>query len=440
MKFLPSKTALPLLGLLLAASGCAAPGNTGSIDEEQLYNTNNILGRPLFDLEGMAPASLAVRPFVRVGLMWDSPDDTALEGRFADEDGRWGPWRSIETVWSEGDARTGQLDVPSGSRQLFQLKLANGDAPRNLVAEAIEQVGEGQEPAQALPASQEPYASIALMLAPSSLVHPRSDWGARPPACSSGSHTPVRVTIHHTDTPLPDSISPQARLRQIQAYHIDTRGWCDIGYHFLIDWNGAAWQGRDERVIGAHVANHNTGNIGISYMGTYNTISATTAQITKGAKLLYWLHGKYSIPLNRDRIWGHRQWASTDCPGNKLYSQLDNLVKQAVCGGTCNSTPAKGTLSGVVYVSHGSGSTDTSDRIEGATVSVAGLGTKTAASGTAAWSFEAAAGTYTVKVSASGYQSGSRSCAVTSGKETTCSVGLVATSPGNDGEEEKMAV
>jgi len=70
-------------------------------------------------------------------------------------------------------------------------------------------------------------------------VNGRSVCGARAARCSS-SHRPNRVTIHHTVTPTHDRLSPQARLRQIHSYHQDVRGWCDIGYHFLVSRDGQA--------------------------------------------------------------------------------------------------------------------------------------------------------------------------------------------------------
>jgi len=55
--------------------------------------------------------------------------------------------------------------------------------------------------------------------------------------------------VHHTATPLPDSVSVVTRLRGIQNYHIDTRGWCDIGYHYLVT-EGDTVPGIDELLGG----------------------------------------------------------------------------------------------------------------------------------------------------------------------------------------------
>lgn len=51
--------------------------------------------------------------------------------------------------------------------------------------------------------------------------------------------------IHHTagsNTYTADQVP--AILRSIQAYHVNGRGWIDIGYHVLVDRFGRAWEGR----------------------------------------------------------------------------------------------------------------------------------------------------------------------------------------------------
>ncbi|HSA24556.1 MAG TPA: peptidoglycan recognition family protein, partial [Myxococcota bacterium] len=244
----------------------------------------------------------------------------------------WGPWEPIEAYWQEGVAHNGHLDAPDGLGLGFQLRLSNGEAPQHVVAEGIEVLGEpgAEELPQELaapPAGDGQYGELEQALFPSTIVHPRSDWGARAPRCSLSSHSPVKVTVHHTATPLPDSMTVRQRLRQIQSYHMYTNGWCDIGYHVLVDWNGAAWQGRNETKVGAHVLDHNTGNVGVSYLGTYTTHSVSSTQVNKGAAILRWLHNRYGIPRSRTYIKGHRQYAATACPGDKLYAKLNTMVE-----------------------------------------------------------------------------------------------------------------
>jgi len=418
-----------LIAVTVLIQACGAGMGTGSMEEGELYNTLGLENMQLFNEQGMAEVAWSAFAFQRAGLMWDAEDGCQLEARIMDQDGNWSDWRPVVPTWSEGIARTGYVEI--GARGVaFQLRHVGGPEPSYLLAEAIEKVGEPVEPIEEQ--LTEGYASLSQALAPSSLVHPRSDWGARPPACSSGSHSPAKITVHHTATPLPDSLSPTARLRQIQAYHIDSNGWCDIGYHFLVDWNGALWQGRNETVIGAHVANNNTNNVGISFMGTYNSKEPTSSQLSHVANLMAWLHGRYGIPLNRTYIKGHREYrgnAAGDCPGDKVYAKLSYMINLAAGGGDGGGGgggggSGNGVLQGVVFEDVGAGTADMSRRIYGATVKLNTGASATANSTDAYWSFSVPAGTYTVTASKSGYNTASRSCTVTAGGQSWCSIGL----------------
>ena len=53
----------------------------------------------------------------------------------------------------------------------------------------------------------------------------------------------------------------------IRSWHVDGRGWSDIGYHFFIDLYGDIYKGRDIAKIGAHTKGQNRNSIGICYCG-----------------------------------------------------------------------------------------------------------------------------------------------------------------------------
>ncbi len=84
-----------------------------------------------------------------------------------------------------------------------------------------------------------------------------------------------------------------------------------------------------------------------------------------------------------------------------------------------------GTLRGVVFQDQGVGTMDLSVRLPGATVRVIETGaTASAAAGDGAWSFTLPPGTYTVEARAAGHLTATRTCEVTGGGTTWCSVGL----------------
>ncbi|MBA7647606.1 hypothetical protein ES703_55382 [subsurface metagenome] len=147
----------------------------------------------------------------------------------------------------------------------------------------------------------------------------RSEWGARDPKGGYKSHSPYQITIHHTVTPKDGA----SRVRSIQNYHMDKKGWIDIGYHYLIDSQGRIYEGRPAGVVGAHVRGHNTGNIGIAVIGNYENEDITSTQQKAIEDLGVWLCSTYSI--STDRIYGHRDFASTTCPGKYLYNRLSKI-------------------------------------------------------------------------------------------------------------------
>jgi hypothetical protein len=155
----------------------------------------------------------------------------------------------------------------------------------------------------------------------------RSAWGANPPRSNSGSHTPNRLTIHHTTGP--NKIYGPLGVKSIQTFHQRDRGWSDIGYHFLVDQDGKIYEGRPERTIGAHVANQNSGNLGISLMGDFSSGKGdpTDAQFKATAHLIKHLTKKYNIQVNRTLIKGHGERMATDCPGHNVLKRFDELLR-----------------------------------------------------------------------------------------------------------------
>ena len=130
-------------------------------------------------------------------------------------------------------------------------------------------------------------------------------------------------------------------MRGIQAYHTQGRGWCDIGYNFLVDRFGRIFEGRKggvkKPVRGAHAGDFNTDTMGVSMMGNFDT--ARLSQRLKNAvtRLVGWRLGtNYVAPRGRttlvgkrlNRISGHRDVMSTACPGKHGYAWLPTLRKR----------------------------------------------------------------------------------------------------------------
>ena len=111
----------------------------------------------------------------------------------------------------------------------------------------------------------------------------RTQWGANE---TVSTWTPqyrrvLRFITHHTAwTNNPSDYA--ATVRAIHLYHAVTLDWGDIGYNYLIAPDGTIFEGRKggEAVIGGHTFNHNSGSIGIAFMGTFTSGEPTTSART----------------------------------------------------------------------------------------------------------------------------------------------------------------
>ena len=170
---------------------------------------------------------------------------------------------------------------------------------------------------------------------------------------------------------------------------MNNRGWCDVGYHVLVTDDGSVWEGRPLKVRGTHMANNNTGNIGISYVRCYKpgacssigTMTPSKPSLESGAKLMRALSDAQGIGLNRSSVKSHREHFGVfiNCSGEHLLTQLDHSLDRPK-----DDSPAQperdpaptvhGRILGVIWdASISAGPTDdNSQRITGATGSAGG--------------------------------------------------------------------
>lgn len=53
----------------------------------------------------------------------------------------------------------------------------------------------------------------------------------------------------------------------IREWHVNGRGWSDIGYHWVIRLDGSIEVGRPLEKSGAHTKGHNKDSVGVCYIG-----------------------------------------------------------------------------------------------------------------------------------------------------------------------------
>ena len=297
-----------------------------------------------------------------VAFSWSGPERSRVRYRLPG-----GSWERVTEAHDLADGDRHYSGVLSVARP-SQLEWA---ASRGATGVALEYINTLDGPSR-LPSAR----SSAQTPAGSPRIVTRAEWGAdeslRDETCDMDFYPVQQLFVHHTAGSNFDN-HPKATMRAILWFHAKSRGWCDVGYNFVIGWNGTIFEGRRARsyaswephtsetrggraVSGAHVAGFNSGSVGISTMGNFDGVAPPPALRRSLAELLAWevdRHGlqargkhEYVNPETKKRkqlpyIAGHRDAGDTSCPGTILYSQLGAVrrdVKALIGEGKDNSS------------------------------------------------------------------------------------------------------
>lgn len=291
---------------------------------------------------------------VLVGAEWTGEVDAEIRARHG---GRWGPWEALERDADEHgpdpsthEGRQQRPDVSApvwiGRSDAIQVR-TSGAPPRDLRLHTVSLSG-GDGVDYLPPELRDAGAAHAAAATPT--IVPRSSWdpkGQCKPRGPASYANDVRFTyVHHTVTSNSYSASQgPGQALAVCLYHRNSRGWDDVGYNFLIDRYGAAYEGRaggtTEAVIGAQAAGFNAGSSGISLLGTFTSTDPPLAMIDTLADLLAWKMDVHHIDprgttversggggTNRHAygevvtlptLMGHRDTGLTSCPGDRVY-------------------------------------------------------------------------------------------------------------------------
>ena len=186
---------------------------------------------------------------------------------------------------------------------------------------------------------QAPGAAAAAAAKPT--IYPRAAWGANERLRRAApSYGKVLVGfVHHTvssNTYTPGEVP--AMIRGIYAYHVQSEGWNDIGYNFLIDRFGRIWEGRyggmTKAVVGAQTLNFNAVSMGVAAIGNFQVAPVPQAMTNAFKRIFAWKFSLSGIPAtgtvvangkSLHRVSGHRDAFPTECPGQYLYAKLPEI-------------------------------------------------------------------------------------------------------------------
>ncbi|MBM7496429.1 DUF4214 domain-containing protein [Oerskovia paurometabola] len=408
----PSVTEVPLDVVAVQAGGAAAPdaeADAGSRAQEgpaegvesvpadggqvtvEAQVADDRIESPVLESDG----------FQTLGVTWPdgaAPEGIAAQARTRSVDGEWTAWVDLEisddapdqgTAEAERELRGGTAPLWVGEADAVQLAfsaeaegvpdvtLALVDSPADESASATVQSsstvpsgssttpsGVAQFSTAQFSAAQFSDAALtgavegSVRAAAVPTVITRAQWGAAAPICTPDTAAAlVGAVVHHTAGPNGYSTVAQAmqQIRNDQKYHQATRGWCDLGYNFIVDKWGNIYEGRGgsltSAVIGVHAGGFNTGTVGISMLGNFHGpaggMATTPAMIDAVGRIAGARLGAYNINpqgwftyrtlggenskypagsnVSLPRIFGHRDTAYTACPGDYGYAQLDNI-------------------------------------------------------------------------------------------------------------------
>ncbi|MCR4340092.1 MAG: N-acetylmuramoyl-L-alanine amidase [Gemmatimonadaceae bacterium] len=151
----------------------------------------------------------------------------------------------------------------------------------------------------------------------------RKAWGARPPRSTSRlAPAAVRyLVVHYSAMDADEQVSHvncPGRVRGIQNYHMDSHGWADVAYNWVVCKHGYIFRGRGWRVRSAATGPANGFSVAVCFLGddTRGRDDATAA----GREAIRSVHRFVGAHApNLEGVRGHRDFMATSCPGDELY-------------------------------------------------------------------------------------------------------------------------
>jgi len=312
----------------------------------------------------------STRGFSLMGVTW-RPDpaigELAVQVRHRSS-GRWSAWESIEAESDDGPdprgadtrsrrLRAGTAPVWTGPSDGVQVRVQalSGAMPQDV---SIELVDPGRSPADAHVAGVPAPRSTAHADEPAPAIISRAQWGAdesiRTGAPSYTSAARVGFVHHTASSNDYTAAQAAAMVRGIYAYHVKSNGWSDIGYNYLVDRFGRAYEGRagglDRFVIGAHTGGFNRDSFGVSLLGDFSTVPPSAKTLDTLTDVLAWkLGAAYREPSGSavltgagggtsryaagesatfQVVSGHRDAGQTSCPGATTYARMPQIREQ----------------------------------------------------------------------------------------------------------------
>ncbi|XP_030679182.1 peptidoglycan recognition protein 3 [Nomascus leucogenys] len=148
----------------------------------------------------------------------------------------------------------------------------------------------------------------------------RSAWEARETHCPK-MNLPAKyvIIIHTAGTSCTVSTDCQTVVRNIQSFHMDTRDFCDIGYHFLVGQDGGVYEGVGWHIQGSHTYGFNDIALGIAFIGYFVEKPPNAAALEAAQDLIQCAVVEGYLTPNY-LLMGHSDVVNILSPGQALYN------------------------------------------------------------------------------------------------------------------------
>jgi hypothetical protein len=304
--------------------------------------------------DGAGRVGTAFAP-THIAFSWRGPERTGVEYRIFSH-GRPSRWRrAVEAHDMEyGDHHfSGVIWVPRPSGLEWRKTGAKRALMGDITVDYLNTI-DGPRKRVVVPATAEAGTSAPDIVT-------RRQWGADESlkrGCTREYNKVQQLFVHHT-VGINNDPHPKATMRSIYWYHAVRRGWCDIGYNFVISPDGRVFEGRYARnydpgeihdgetkggriVTGAHVSSYNSGSVGVSLMGNYSQVRPSGKMRSSLVDFLAWEARKHDLKPRAEHTYrnpvtgltrrlpviaGHRDAGATECPGNYVYRALPSIRK-----------------------------------------------------------------------------------------------------------------
>ena len=128
------------------------------------------------------------------------------------------------------------------------------------------------------------------------------------------------IHIHHSGGATTDDMGgPMEQAKIIKHFHIDGKGWSDIGYHLILHPNGTWIVGRDLERKPASIRGQNSGALAVLILGNFESDILEGEQLEEIQKFTSEM---MKLGYEKDQFKFHRDLAPTKCPGKNIEKDM----------------------------------------------------------------------------------------------------------------------